>query len=117
MTCRSRSSEKAKAGTEAEAIEDCCLLSALYGLLSLFSSITPGPPAQGLYCQQQQAGPFHISYHSRKCLSGLPTGQSDGCVFSIDIIFFSDDSGLCKVDKMLINTSQKNTTPSWRCGL
>lgn len=51
MTYRLQS-EKAKAGTEAEAMEECGLLSALHGLLSLFSYITPGPPSHGLYCQQ-----------------------------------------------------------------
>lgn len=54
------------------------------GLLPWACSYNSGPFAQGRY-HPQRAGPFCISHSSRRCLTDLPTSQSDGSDFWIEI--------------------------------
>lgn len=64
-----------EAGTKAEAMEGCCLLTHLHGSVSLLSYITQDHPSRvGTVC----------SGLSRPTAS--PTGQSDGDIFSTEVL-------------------------------
>jgi hypothetical protein len=57
----------------------------LNGLLSLSSYITQDQPAQEWHFPQGD-GPVHINHQSRKCTTGLPTGQSTGGIFTTELL-------------------------------
>ena len=43
-------------------------------------------------------GPFYVNHQSRRCTTALPTGQSSGGIFSIEVSPFPDESSLCQVE-------------------
>lgn len=45
-----------------------------------------------------RAGLSHTNYELRKCPTALPTAQSYGSVFLIEIFLLSDNSTLCQID-------------------
>lgn len=58
----------------------------------------PGPPCPGVM-PPTVAGPSHFNLQTRKRLTDLPTGQSDGGSSSAEVPSPSGDSNLCQVDK------------------
>ena len=57
----------------------------LSSLLNLLSQTTKDCLPRGGTACPQWAGPFHSNHQSRKCTTGLPTGQSGGDIFSIEV--------------------------------
>lgn len=74
-----------EAGTDAEAIKECYLLSCPLRLSQLDFLYIPGPHIQE-WQQPQWAGPSPINHQSIKHLTDMPTGQSEVDIFSIEFL-------------------------------
>jgi hypothetical protein len=59
-------------------------------------------------------GPFYVNHQSRRCTTALPTGQSSGGIFSIEVSPFPDESSLCQVGTQLAITNF-STSETMQC--
>lgn len=84
-----------EAGTHVEAIEVDCFLDLLNLLFNL--------PTQGWMASPIVVWALPHQSVSRKCSTGLPTGQSPGDILS-GASFHPDDSSLCPVDIKVAST-------------
>lgn len=80
-------------GTEAQTMEEHCLLALPKALFQLPFLSSPGPHVQGQY-GPQWAGPSYINQQLRQCLTNMTTGHSYGNSSSTEVASFL----VCKID-------------------
>lgn len=87
-----------------------CLMNSPWFVGPIFS-FNPGLLAQGRQCPQW-AGPSHMNHQSRKWLTEVLIGQSDGDKSLTEIPSSQLSLGLCQVD-MWLTTSGQNVKSAW----
>ena len=86
---------KVRARCEAEAMEEYCLLACFLWLAQFAFLNNTGPPVLVWQCARLSKSIIE----QENVLTNLPTSQSNGNSFSVDIPSFQIHLGLCQVDK------------------
>lgn len=104
--------KEVKAGSEAKTVEDHCLVICFLWLTQFLFLYTSGLPVQARHCPQWSES-FHTNHQSRHCSMGLPTGQSDGVIFSTEdlssqmtLVLTKTSQPLCILFSIFWNTWQ-----------
>lgn len=108
--CQSRES---KTGSEADTLEDCCLLASSTWLTTPVFLPNSGPPVQG-WCHQEWDGLICIRHLLRKYPTSLPAGNCYGSMFSSCGSLFSYFSSWCQVDKNRTNKNQDTRSQTYQ---